>query len=61
MGAEAYGRPFSMAHEALKHFSDSFRAADELGVRNPSLSHFLNEPSLDFFLSDYVSKKHINK
>jgi hypothetical protein len=28
---------------------------------NTPLIHFLNEPLLDFFLSDYVSEKHINK
>ena len=43
------------------YFSHSFRAANELGVRDASFIHLLNKPLLDFFLSDYVSEKHINK
>jgi hypothetical protein len=32
-----------------------------LGMRYAPFTHFLNESLLDFFLSDYVSEKHINK
>ena len=43
------------------HFTNSLGTANELGMWNTPLVHFLNESLLDFFLSDYVSEKHINK
>lgn len=39
-----------------RHFPDPFRSANKLGMWNTPLIHFLNEPLLDFFLSDYVSE-----
>ena len=47
--------------DSQRHLTDSFGATDQLGMRYAPFTHFLNESLLDFFLSDYVSEKHINK